>query len=98
MKGKIVIELLDDDRMSVEVKAMISEAGKIHILLSLAQSLSDLDADEAVELLEKTSLFAVINRLHPLNEMRVADKETGTQINSDFLKFLEGFANGKERS
>lgn len=98
MKGKIVIELLDDDRMSVEIEAMMSEEDKVQILLSLAQSLSNCDEDKTVKLLEKTNLFAIINMVHPVSEVRVADKETGTQIDSDFLKFLEGLANGKERS
>lgn len=98
MKGKIVIELLDDDRMSVEIEAMMSEADKVQILLSLAQSLSNCDEDKTVKLLEKTNLFAIINMVHPVSEVRVADKETGTQIDSDFLKLLEGLANGKERS
>ena len=84
--------------MSVEIKAIMSETDKVQILLGLAQSLSDRDTGKTVKLLEKTSLVAVINTIHPVNEMRVADKETGTQIDSDFLKFLEGFANGKERS
>ena len=98
MKGKIVIELLDDDKLSVEIKARMKEEDKVQILLSLAQSLSDRDADKTAELLVETCILAIINRLHPVNELRVADKETGTQIDSDFLKFLEGLVNGKERS
>ena len=98
MKGKIVIELLNDDKLSVEIKARMREEDKVQILLSLAQSLSDRDADKTAKLLEKTGLLAIINMMHPVNEVRVADKETGTQIDSDFLKFLEGLANGKERS
>lgn len=98
MKGKIVIELLDDDKLSVEIEARMKEEDKVQILLSLAQSLSDRDADKTAKLLEKTGSLAVINMVHPVNEMRVVDKATGTQIDSDFLKFLEGLANGKERS
>lgn len=98
MKGKIVIELLNDDKLSVEIKARMKEEDKVQILLSLAQSLSDRDADKTAKLLEKTGLLAIINMMHPVNEVRVADKETGTQIDSDFLKFLEGLADGKERS
>lgn len=98
MKGKIVIESLDDDKLSVEIKARVSERDKVQILMSLAQSLSDRDAAKTVTLLNRTGFLAVINRLHPLNEIRVADEETGTQIDSDFLKFLEGLADGKERS
>lgn len=98
MKGKIVIELLNDDKLSVEIKARMKEEDKVQILLSLAQSLSDRDADKTAKLLEKTGLLAIINMMHPVNEVRVADKETGTQIDSDFLKFLEGLADGKERN
>lgn len=98
MKGRIVIELLGDNELSVDIEALVSEEDKVQILLSLAQSLSDRDANKATKLLEKTNLFAIINMVHPVNEMRVVDKETGTQIDSDFLKFLEEFANGKERS
>lgn len=98
MKGKIVIELLNDNKLSVEIKARMKKEDKVQILLSLAQSLSDRDADKTVELLNKTGLLAVINMVHPVSEVRVVDKETGTQIDSDFLKFLEGFADGKERS
>lgn len=98
MKGRIVIELLGDDKLSVEIEARMSEEDKVQILMSLAQSLSDRDADKTVELLNKTGFLAVTNMVHPVNEMRVVDKAAGTQINSDFLKFLEGFANGKERS
>lgn len=98
MKGKIVIELLDDDKLSVEIKARMQKKDKVQILMSLAQSLSDRDADKTAELLVETYILAIINRLHPVSEIRVADKETGTQIDSDFLKFLEGLANGKERS
>lgn len=98
MKGKIGIELLDDDKLSVEIKARMTEEDRVQILLSLAQSLSDRDADKTAELLVETYILAIINRLHPVNEIRVADKETGTQVDSDFLKFLEGLANGKERS
>lgn len=66
MKGKIVV---------VELNARVSEKDKVQILMSLAQSLSDRDADKTARLLNRAGLLAVINRLLPLNEIRVADKE-----------------------
>lgn len=98
MKGKIVIELLGEDKLSVDVQACISKNDKVQILMSLAQSLSERDANKTAELLERTSLLAIINRMHPVNSIRVADEETGVQIDSDFLKFLEELTDGKERS
>lgn len=80
MKGRIVIELLDDDKLSVELNARVSEEDKVQILMSLAQSLSDRDADKTAKLLNRTGFLAVINTLHPVNNILVADKEQAHRL------------------
>ncbi len=93
MKGKIVIELLPDERISV-----VSEVDKIKIPLSLAQSLSDRKPDKTVELLEETSLVAILNQTRPVSKIQVSDKETGVRVDSDLWDMLEELADGKKHS
>lgn len=98
MRGKIVIELLPKNCISVDAEVLVREEDKIKILMSLAQSLSDRKPDKTLELLEKTSLVAILNQTRPVSKIQVEDKETGVRVDSDLWDMLEELADGKKHS